>query len=331
MTAMPLSGAQKCAVLLLLLDEPQAAELLRQLAADEVHAVGHAMLSVAEIEPRAIDSVLDDFLLASRATAALGQGGSQVRSVLERALGSARAGGVIQQLGPPVSARAFAMLDWAEPHTLATLLADEHPQATAVVLAHLAPAVASAVLAALPQAQQADLLYRLARIGTVSSADIADLEAGLDARLGDNAPSRPAPPLAGPDVVAKLLNLSSDQARLLTDLAALDPDLATMIAENLFVFADILRLDARAMQALVREVDPAVIVVALKGASAALRDHIFSAMSARAATQLQDDLAQLGPLKLAEVQAAQGELARAVRRLADDGVIMLPGRAGGYV
>ena len=330
MIQLPLTGAQKCAVLMLLLDEPAAAELLQQLASAEVHAVGHAMLSVAEIEPHAIDTVLDEFLLTSTATAALGHGGAQVRSVLHRALGRSRADGVLGQLGPPVAPRPFAGLDWVQPAALADTLAREHPQAAALVMAHLTPEVAADVLALLPETLQPDILYRLARLAPVSAAVIAELEVALEQQLADAPSCAASSTKAGPDFTAKLLNLSADQARLLTALRELDPALTTAIADNLFHFEDVLRLDSRAVQALIRDLDPELLAVALKGASAALRDHFFAAMSARAASQVQDDLAGRPPLKLSEVQAAQAEVARAVRALAEAGTIMLPGR-GGYV
>lgn len=331
MIATSLSGAQKCAVLLLLLDELAAADLLRQLASEEVHAVGHAMMSVAAIEPRAIDGVLDEFLAASRTTAALGHGGVQVRSVLERALGRPRADGVLGQLGPPVTPRRFAGLDWIEPATIAAMLAREHAQAAAVVLAHLPAPRASAVLAAMPEDAQAGLLHRLATMQPVAPHVVADLEAALDAELAAGpAPTASAAP-AGPDFAAKLLNLSADQTRLLDALAAIDPVLGEAIAANLFVFDDLLKIDPRGMQELVREVDPDLLVVALKGVGEPLRAHVLQAMSARAAAQVEDNLAALGPLKLAEVESAQVAVAAVVRRLADAGTVMMPGRAGGYV
>ena len=332
MIASDLSGAQKCAVLLLLLDELEAAELLRQMASDEVRAVGRAMVSVAEIEPRAIDTVLDEFLSLSRTTAALGAGGAQMRSVLERALGRQRAGGVLGEMGPPVTPRPFAALDWVDPAAIAGLLAAEHPQATAVVLAHLSPERASAVLGAMPEAVQPDLLYRLATMGPVAASVVTTLEASLEAQLAAG-PSAALPVVvaAGPDLAAKLLNLAPDQARLLAALRELDPAMTETIAENLFVFDDLLKIDPRGMQALVREVESDQLVVALRGASEALRSHVYAAMSARAAAGVQDDLAALGPLKVAEVRAAQGAIAAAVRRLADAGALMMPGRAGAYV
>ena len=325
-----LTGAQKCAVLLLLLDELEAAELLRQMASADVKAVGHAMLSVAEIEPCAIDTVLDEFLAASRTTAALGSG-DQVRSVLERALGHQRAGGVMSGMGPPVTPRPFAALDWVDPPAIAAMLAAEHPQAAAVILAQLVPERASDVLAAMPEAVQPDLLYRLATMTSVAPGVIATLDAVIEAQLAAEPPPGTAAIPAGPDLAAKLLNLAPDQVRLLAALRELDPAMTEAIAENLFVFDDVLKIDARGMQALVREVEPEQLVIALKGASEALRSHVYGAMSARAATGVQDDLAGLGPLKLSEVRTAQQAIAAVVRRLADAGSLMMPGRAEGYV
>jgi len=279
-----LTGAQKCAVLLLLLDELEAAELLRQMASEEVRAVGHAMLSVAEIEPRAIDTVLDEFLAASRTTAALGGGGTQVRAVFERALGTQRAGNLLGEMGPPITPRPFAALEWVQPTVIASLLSAEHPQAAALVLAHFEPERASAVLACMPHSLQPDLLYRLATMGPVTGEVIARLDRVIETHLAAAAPSSAvSATAAGPDLVAKLLAMAPDQARLLAALRELDPAMTESIAENLFVFDDLLKVDARGMQALVREVEPEQLILALKGASEALRAHFYAAMSARAA------------------------------------------------
>ena len=326
-----LTGAQKSAVLLLLLDEPEAAGLLRQLDAAEVRAVGEAMLSVASIEPRAIDIVLDEFLAATQTTAALGQGGSQVRSVMVKALGEARAGRVLGRLGPPVTLPPFAGLAWTDPATIAAILTREHPQAATVILAHLSPAIAAEVLALLPEALQPDLLFRMAALLPVAGDVLTELEADFETALAATPPAITASRPAGPDAVAKLINLSADQPRLLDALRLRNPALAESIAQNLFVFADLARLDSRAMQTVVREIDPETLVVALKGADAGLRAQVFAAMSQRAAAQIEDDLAGRGPVKRADVDAAQAEIAGAVRRLADAGSVMLPGRAGGYV
>ena len=326
-----LSGAQKCAILVLLLEEPQAAELLRRMDAAEVRAVGEAMLSVAEIDPAAIDAVLDEFIERTRGVSALDSQGRQVRAVLSRALGAPRAERVIEHIGPPAAARRFAGLDWLDTGTIAALLSDEHPQAIAVVLAHLPEAVAAGVLDALPDALQGDIVLRLATLKPVSPTVIADLAADLEAKLQAQEGAANNAHLAGTDFTARLIKLSRNKKVLLEALASVDEALAGEIAAQQFVFADLLGLTVKDMQLVLREADPQVLGVAMKGADPALTALIFSAMSKRAASQMQDDLAERGPMKRADVEAAQAEICSLVRRLGESGAVMLPGAAGAYV
>ena len=325
------SGAQKCAILVLLLEEAQAAELLRRMDAAEVQAVGEAMLSVAEIDPAAIDAVLDEFITRTHGVSALDSQGRQVRAVLSRALGGPRAERVIEHLGPPAAARRFAGLDWLDVATIAALIGDEHPQAAALVLAHLPEARAAAVLDALPESMRGDVVTRLATLRPVAPAVIADLEADLEAKLAAQGTAANETMLAGTDFTARLVKLSNNKKVLLDALASVDADLAAEVAAQQFVFADLLGLSMKDMQLVLREADSQVLAVAMKGADAALQALIFSAMSKRAASQLQDDLAEKGPMKRAEVEMAQAEVCALVRRLGESGAVMLPGAAGAYV
>ena len=331
MTTTTLTGPQKCAILILLLEEPQAAELLRRMDAAEVRAVGEAMLSVAEIEPSSIDMVLDEFIERTRGVTALDSQGRQVRAVLSRALGGPRAERVIDHLGAPAAPRRFSGLDWLDTATIAALLADEYPQAIAVVLAHLPDALAAATLDALPEEMQGDLVMRLATLKPVSPSVIASLEADLEAKLASHDQPANSLALAGTDFTARLIKLSANKTALLTALSLVDESLASEIAAQQFVFADILSLGIKDMQLVLREADPQGLAVALKGANDELRALIFSSMSSRAASQLQDELAERGPMKRAEVDAAQVEICMLVRRLGDSGAIMMPGAAGAYV
>lgn len=326
-----LTGAQKCAILILLLEEAQAAELLRRMDAIEVRAVGEAMLSVAEIEPTAIDAVLDEFIERTRGVSALDSQGRQVRAVLSRALGVPRAERVIDDLGPPASARRFAGFDWLDVPTIAKLLVDEHPQAIAVVLAHLPEALAASVLDALPAEMHGDMVLRLATLKPVAPGVIAGLEADLEAKLASQDQPANSSALAGTDFTARLIKLSANKSAMLAALAQVDEALAGEIAAQQFVFADLLGLGLKDMQLVLREADPQGLAIALKGASDELRALVFSAMSSRAAAQLQDDLAERGPMKRAEVDAAQLEICVLVRRLGESGAIMMPGSASAYV
>ncbi|KPF77577.1 hypothetical protein IP88_05910 [alpha proteobacterium AAP81b] len=326
-----LTGAQKCAILVLLLEEAQAAELLRRLDPAEVRAVGEAMLTVAEIEPAAIDAVLDEFLSRTANVAALDAQGRQVRARIGRALGQPRAGRIIDEIGPPAAPRRFAMLDWLDAPTIATLLDDEHPQAVTLVLAHLREPQAAAVLDALPAPVRADVVPRLATLKPVQAQVIAELEADLDAKLATQTAPVNDTALAGTDFTARLVKLSNNRALLLEALAGVDPALAEEVAAQQFVFADIMALGPKDMQLVLREADPALLPVALKGADADILARVFASMSSRAAAQLQDELAERGPLKRADVEAARAELCAVVRRLGEAGTIMMPGAAGAYV
>ncbi len=326
----PLTGAQKCAILLLLLEEVQAAELLRRLSAAEVRAVGEAMLTVAEIAPAVVDEVLDEFLARTRTVEALDAQGREARARINLALGSVRAERVIEELGPPAAVKRLAGLDWLDAGGVAALLGDEHPQVAAVVLAHLETARAAAVLDALAEDMQADVVLRLATLGPVSADAVAALEADLEAKLATRSKAEGTVRLAGAAFTAKLVNLSSRQAALLAALASVDPGLAGAIAESSFAFADLAKLAPRELQTVLREVDQAMLTLALKGATASLRELVFAAMSSRAADQLRDELAEMGPTKKAEVASAQAEVCATVRRLAEAGTVMMPG-AGGYV
>lgn len=326
----PLTGAQKCAILVLLLEEAQAAELLRRLNAAEVRAVGEAMLTVAEIAPAMVDAVLDEFLARTRGVEALDAQGREARARLNLALGSPRAERVIEEIGPPAAVKRMAGLDWIDASGVAGLLNDEHPQAVAVVLAHLEAARAAAVLDGLPEEMQADVVLRLATLGPVAPDEVTALEADLEAKLMLRAKTQGAVRLAGAAFTARLVNLSSRQAALIAALAGVDPGLAGSIAESSFAFGDLAKLAPRELQSVLREVDQGVLVLALKGAAVSLRELVFAAMSSRAADQLRDELAAMGPTKKAEVTAAQADVCALVRRMADAGTVMMPG-ASGYV
>lgn len=330
-SATVLTGAQKCAILVLLLEEAQAAELLRRMEADEVCAVGEAMLTVAEIDPAAIDAVLDEFLTRTRGVSALDSQGRQVRAVLARALGSPRANRVIENIGPPAAARRFAGLDWLDAAGISALLGDEHPQAIAVVIAHLPEPLAASVIDGFPAALRSELVVRLATLKPVQPQVILDLEADLEAKLAACDMPAHGSALAGSDFTARLIKQSSNQKTLLEALAGVDADLAAEIAAQQFVFADLLGLSTKDMQLVLREIDPALLAVALKAADEALKALVFASMSSRAAAQLQDELADRGPMKRAEAEAAQAEICALVRRLGESGALMLPGAAGAYV
>lgn len=327
-----LTGAQKTALLLLLLEEDQAAALLSRLEPGEVEAVGKAMLDVAESNPATVDRLLDEVLAIADETVALGEGAGTVRHLFGRALGDDRAGGMIDRLGDKARPKAFERLGWIEPFAIATLLETEHPQAQALVLAHLPPERAARVLAQLPAELQPDLVRRVATMGAVSQHVVDALDAGLVARLTAAPPRQPITDLGGMKRAADLINLSGlDEELALAALGEADPDAADILAETLFTFEDLDKLDDKGLQTVIRNIEADVLVPAIRAATEELKARILKAMPARAAQALEDEIANRGPVRIEDADAAKKAIAAAARRLSADGVISLPGKGPAYV
>lgn len=330
--AAPLAGAEKTALLLLLLEEREAAILLSRLAPVEVESIGRAMLNVAEAAPATIDGLLDEVLDIARETVSVGEGPATVRGLLGRALGEERAGGMIERLGNPARQPLFAPLQWLEPWAIATLLEGEYPQVQALVLAQLPAERAAPVLARLPPATQPDIVRRLATLSPVTPDVLEMLDAALAERIHRFRPRQPLADLGGMQRAADLINLSGlDEEAALAALSDVDPAAAAILAETLFTFADLARLDDRALQNLMRTIDAELLVPALRAAEPELRRKLLAAMPQRAAEALEDEIANRGPVKLEEATAAQKEIAASARRMAAEGLITLPGKGSGVV
>ena len=327
-----LSGPEKTALLLLLLEEPEAAQLLARLEPGEVESVGRAMLSVAEASPATIDGVLDEVLEIARDTVAVGEGSPTVRDLFGRALGEERAGGMIERLGDDARSPLFERLQWLEPYAIASLLEGEHPQAQALILAHLPSQRAAMVLARLPAAAQPDLVRRIATQRPVTPYAVEALDAALAERIAVARPRQPLTGLGGMRRAADLINLAGlDEDLALESLSAADPDAAEILSEALFTFNDLASLDTRALQTLLRSLDAELLIPALRAATADLRSRLLAAMPQRAAEAVLDEMDNRGPVKLGEATAAQKAIAAAARRLAAEGSISLPGKGPAYV
>lgn len=328
----PLSGAQKAALLLLLLEEPQAAAMLSRLSPEEVDAIGAAMLSVAEANPATVDRLLDEVLEIAADTVALCEGPGRVRSMLEEALGNDRAVGAIERLGEKARPPLFERLSWLEPYAIASLIASEHPQAQAVVLAHMPGERAARVLACLPRETQPDLVRRVAMLGPVLPTVLEALDAALAARMSSTPPRPPVTDLGGMKRAADLINMAGlDEAEALAALGDADPAAAEILSETLFTFADLARLDDKALQTITRSLEADLLIPALRAADAELKRRILAAMPARAAQALEDEIDARGPVKIEDAEAAQKAIAAATRRLAAEGVLSLPGKGPAYV
>ena len=327
------AGSSAAAILLMLLAEDEAAQVLGRLDPDEVQQLGTAMFGVADVSEDEVDTVLDQFVDRARERTTIGFGADgQIRTMMERALGAERAENMLARITPPTRQSALDSLKWMDAKTIAALVEPEHPQIAALVLAHLDAPVAGEVLQLLGEDVQADVVYRVATLGEVSSEALDDLERLL-LRQANKQSKGALPARGGGAVAAKIVNSTrtATEQRVIRQLAKLDKNLARTIEDEMFVFDNLNGLSDKDLGALMRGVENEVLIVALKGCDEKLRTRIFGCMSARAAQSIQDEMAERGPMRLAEVQEAQKAVIAVARKLADAGTISLGGKDDDYV
>lgn len=326
-------GAPSAAILMMLLAEDEAAEVLRHLDPDEVRRLGSEMYAAAAADEATVGSALSRFIDGSRAVSALAPGAERrIRTVMTEALGNSRAENLLSAIAPQQGGALQERLRWIDHEVIGSVLATEHQQAGAVILSLLSPDVAARAMAGIDAAQQAELLYRAARLRPVSAEAMADIEAVLTEAETER--NRAAPvELGGETQVAKIVNHLSrpDGESLLRMMRRKDKQLASAIEDEMFVFEDLNRLDAKALGAVLRGVEATTLALALRGADAALCDRFLATMSARAADTIRDGLAEMGPVKREEVDGARRVIIGVARSMAASGDIMLGGKSDDYV
>jgi flagellar motor switch protein FliG len=326
-------GSDAAAILLMLLGEEEAAQLLGRLDPAEVQKLGGAMFNVADVTEAQVNKVLDQFVLRARQRTTLGFGaGPQIRHIMEKALGHERAENMMARITPQEQAKNLDALRWMDPRTIANLVETEHPQIIALVLAHLDAPIAADVLQLMPEEMQPDLVYRVATMGPVSAEAIEDLERLL---LRPVAPAKSGGTTkrGGTTEAAQIVNNArkSAEQRIIKALQKLDKNVARSVEDEMFVFDNLMALDDKNLGTLLRSVDGEILVVALKGADERMKTKMFGCMSTRAAQSIQDAIADKGPMRLVEVQEAQKEVLAIARRLAAEGTIQLGGKGDDYV
>jgi len=329
-----LSGAQRAAVFLLGVGEDSATAVMRFMEPREVQLIGEAMNSLATLTNTQVEGVMRDFCQQASSLNPLGLGAPEfTRRVLTHALGDSRARSMLSKLMPgSEGSTGLDTLRWMEPSAVAELIGEEHPQIIATVLASLDDDHAAQILKVLPTESRSEILYRIARLEVVDSQAMLELDGIIEQQVGKKK-SSPARAVDGKGSAAGILNrIDADtEAELLEALKQQDAELGERIAELMFVFDDLLALDDRSMQRLVREVAVEKLVIALKGADEPLQQRFFSNMSSRAADMLREDLESKGPVRLSEVESNQREIIETARRLADEGEIMLGSGDEGFV
>jgi len=322
------SGTERAAILLMSLGESDAAAVLKLMGPKEVQKIGTVMATLKNIPRQQVDDALSEFIKTVDDQTNFGFGNDEyIRKVLVSALGEDKAGGLIDRILLGHSSKGLEALKWMDPRAVAEVVRLEHPQIIAIVLAYLESDHAAEVLQYLPERARPDILMRVATLEGVQPQALMELDEIMERQFqgGSNAKSSS---VGGLKAAANILNYmdSATESSISEAIKQADSQLGDKIQDLMFVFDNLAGVDDRGIQALLREVSSDTLIVALKGADAAIKEKILSNMSRRAAEILNDDLEAKGPVRLADVEAAQKEILTVARRMADAGTIVLGGK-----
>ncbi len=321
------TGLHSAAILLLALGEECAADVFRHLTPKEVQRLGERMARLTTVADQHFEEVLARFVGSVQTQRSLVDDTSAyVSNVLKRALGEDKAGLLIDRIVQGRDVSGIESLKWMDTSAVAELIRNEHPQIIASILVHLERDQASGVLLAFNERLRNDVVLRIATLDGMQPSAMKELNDVLSKVLAGGERVRKAA-LGGPKTAAEMLNFlgGSTEGAVLDAIREIDVELAQKIEDQMFTFDDLLKLDNKAIQLILREVSGDALVIALKGAEPEMRQKIFSNMSTRAAETVKDDLESRGPVRLSEVEAQQKEILKLVRRLSEEGQIVLGG------
>jgi flagellar motor switch protein FliG len=328
-----MSGTEKAAVIMLLLGEQQAADVIRFMAPREVNALGSAMVSVADLSQDLVNLVLDDFVSTLKTQTNLGLGTpNYVQNVFKRALGDEKAATVLGKIMPPASSKGLEILQWMDAKSIGEMINEEHPQVIAIILSVLEHDIAAEVLEYVSEAKRSEIIKRVASLDSVQPSAMAELE-GIMAKQFTNNTSSKASSIGGIETAAKIMNFAKVdvESGVMSGVTKMDKELATQIQDRMLTFENMADIDNRSMQRLLRDVENDLLLSGLRGADEATKDKFLSNMSERARDLLLDDMEAKGPIRVSEVEAAQKAIMQIARKLSDDGEIMLAGAGEAFV
>ncbi|WP_372527679.1 flagellar motor switch protein FliG [Piscinibacter sp.] len=320
-------GVEDAAILLMSLGEVEAAEVFKHLAPKEVQRLGETIAKMKAVTRERVDGVLDKFtVLAGGQSLLVADTDEYVKTVLRRALGDDKANLLIDRILQGSDMSGVESLKWMDAGSVAELLRNEHPQIVAAILVHLDYDQASSVLKVFAERQRNEVLVRIATLDGIQPAALKDLNDVMSKVLAGGDKLRKAS-LGGVKPAAEIINLmgASIETAVLDYIREADNELAQKIMDNMFTFDDLEKVDDKGIQALLKEVQSESLVIALKGATPEMREKVFKNMSTRAAETLREDLESRGPVRVSEVESEQKEMLKIVRRLADEGQIVLGG------
>ena len=328
------SGVERAAILLLTLGESEAAEILKHLGAKDVQRLGRSMSELSNVSRDEVRHVLGDFTTAVESQTSLGVGSDEfIRKVLINALGEEKANSLMDRISLGGKRKGLDALKWMDSRQVAELIRNEHPQIVAIVLSYLEPEQSADVLGYLPDGMRSDLVMRVAMLDGIQPNALQELDDMMEKRFAGGGSSGTSSALGGLRVAAEMLNLldSSVGTSIMESIGKTDEGLSQKIQDLMFVFDDLLEIDDRGMQELLRQVPADKLLIALKGADETFKAKVFKNMSQRAAEMLKGDLEAKGPVRLSDVEAAQKEILLAARKLSDSGTISLGGKGEEYV
>lgn len=323
-----LSGLQKAAIFMISLNEEQAAEVFKHLNSREIEKISMEIAELDGVHSKTIKAVMREFSRLLKAREFIAKGGLDfAQTVLEKAFGLNEAKDLIEKIRAATQIRGFNTLKKADSRQLVSFLNKEHPQTIALILSHLTPDQTAEVLAEFPEELRIDVAYRIATLGKISPQLLREIEEVVDG-LADTMISEDMSKTGGTKALAEILNKSNKttERSILTRMEEQDPELASQIKGLMFVFDDIVMIDDRGIQKILKSVDKKDLSLALKAADEKVKDLVFRNMSERAAQLLKEDLEFLGPVRLREVEEAQRRIVEIVKQLEDEGEIYVSGR-----
>jgi len=326
-------GIQKAALLMLSLGQDEAAAVIKHLDPHEVQKLGKAMAEIKVVTSEMLERVLQEFVDEAEQNTSFGVATDEyIRSMLTKALDDDRAAWLINRILVTRDASGFESLKWMDGKAVADLIRNEHPQIIATILVHLEPLHASEVLAELSERARHEVTLRIATLDGVQPAALNELNDVLNKLLTGNDSLRKKE-MGGVQTMAEIMNfINGDmETSIINNLKSYDPGLAQEVLDKMFVFDNVLDIQDRDIQTILREVPSEALIVALKGAKDELKNKIFKNMSQRAAEMLREDLQAKGPVRLSEVEKQQKEILQIVRRLSDEGQITLSSGSDAFV
>ena len=324
------SGVQKAAILLIALGPERSADLFKHLKEDEIEELTLEIANTRSISPQVKEDILNEFYQICLAQQYIAEGGiGYAKDLLDKAFGNEKAQEVITKLTASLQVRPFEFVRKTDPSQLLNFIQDEHPQTIAMILSYLTSAQAAMVLGALPPEKQADVAKRIAMMDRTSPDVIKEVERVLERKLSSLV-NQDYTIVGGVDAIVNILNTvdRSTEKHIMESLEIEEPELADEIRKKMFVFEDILLLDDRAIQRVLRDVDNNDLAVALKGSTEQVQNAIFNNLSKRLAAMIKEDMEFMGPVRMKDVEEAQQKIVNIIRKLEDSAEIIIS-RGGG--